>query len=123
SDNATITLGALPTDGSKVASSDTGMAGGQPRLGLSLAPAAEVGLSDSGVAVVQVDPDGPAAAKGIEQGDVILDVAGKSVTRPSEVAEQIRMAESSGRKAVLMRVKSSKGVTRFVAISLTKNDG
>ncbi|MCJ2114454.1 Do family serine endopeptidase [Methylobacterium sp. E-025] len=123
SDNATITLGALPTDGSKVASSDTGMAGGQPRLGLSLAPAAEVGLSDSGVAVVQVDPDGPAAAKGIEQGDVILDVAGKSVTRPSEVAEQIRTAESSGRKAVLMRVKSSKGVTRFVAISLTKNDG
>ncbi|WP_375463898.1 Do family serine endopeptidase [uncultured Methylobacterium sp.] len=123
-DTATITLGALPTDGTKVAaSSGSDSSGGQPRLGLNLAPAADVGLAESGVAVVEVDPDGPAAAKGIEQGDVILDVAGRSVSRPSEVAEQIRSAEASGRKAVLMRVKSAKGATRFVAIALTKDNG
>jgi serine protease Do len=122
-DTATITLGALPTDGGKVASRGGDATDGQPRLGLSLAPAAEVGLSDAGVVVMEVDPDGPAAAKGIEQGDIILDVAGQSVTKPSEVAERIRSAESSGRKAVLMRIKSQKGVTRFVAVSLSKNAG
>lgn len=72
---------------------------------------------------MQVDPDGPAAAKGIERGDLILDVGGQSVSSPSDVAAQVRAAETSGRKAVLMRVKSAKGQTRFVAISLSKNAG
>ncbi|MDF2712738.1 MAG: Do family serine endopeptidase, partial [Nonomuraea muscovyensis] len=122
-DTATVTLGAMPTDGTKVASREDDSGNGQPRLGLNLAPAADVGLSEQGVAVVQVDPDGPAAAKGIEAGDVILDVGGQSVSRPADVAAQIRAAESSGRKAVLMRVKSGKGQTRFVAVSLSKNAG
>ncbi len=120
SDTATITLGSLPGNGTKMARGGDATGDGQARLGLNLAPAAEVGLSDQGVAVVEVDPDGPAAAKGIEQGDVILDVGGKSVARPAEVAAQIRAAESAGRKAVLMRIKNGKGVTRFVAVSLSK---
>ena len=122
-DTATVTLGTMPTDGTKMASRDDDSGNGQPRLGLQLAPAGDVGLSDQGVAVVQVDPDGPAAAKGIEAGDVILDVGGQSVSRPADVATQIRAAETSGRKAVLMRVKSGKGQTRFVAVSLNKKAG
>ncbi|GJD41172.1 MULTISPECIES: Do family serine endopeptidase [Methylobacterium] len=121
SDTATVELGALPNDpkaGNDNRSSST--SDGQPRLGLSLAPAAQVGAGDEGVAVMDVDPDGPAAAKGIEQGDIILDVAGSSVSKPSEIAERIKAAEASGRKAVLMRVKSTKGVTRFVAVALNK---
>ncbi|MDF9791057.1 hypothetical protein M2440_001758 [Methylorubrum extorquens] len=54
---------------------------------------------------------------------MILDVAGTSVSKPSEVQAQIRAAESSGRKAVLMRVKSAKGQTRFVAVVLGKKEG
>ena len=119
SEVATVELGTLPGD-SKVARRGDDAPGGQARLGLSLAPASEIGLGDEGVAVMDVDPDGPAAARGISQGDVILDVAGTSVSKPSEVQAQIRAAESSGRKAVLMRVKSAKGQTRFVAVPLTK---
>ncbi|MCJ2031088.1 Do family serine endopeptidase [Methylobacterium sp. J-043] len=122
SDVATVELGTLPTD-AKVASRGDSSTGGQPRLGLSLAPANDVGLSDEGVAVMDVDPDGPAASKGIAQGDVILDVAGTSVSKPSDVQAQIRAAESNGRKAVLMRVKSAKGQTRFVAVALGKKEG
>ncbi|MDV2983510.1 UNVERIFIED_CONTAM: Do family serine endopeptidase [Methylobacteriaceae bacterium AG10] len=122
SDTATVELGTLPTDG-KVASRGDSSSGGQLRLGLSLAPASDVGLGDEGVAVMDVDPDGPAAAKGIAQGDVILDVAGSSVSKPSDVQAQIRAAESNGRKAVLMRVKSAKGQTRFVAVALNKKEG
>ncbi|POR41372.1 Do family serine endopeptidase [Methylobacterium sp. V23] len=120
SDTATVELGVLPND-TKVAGNDRGSStNGQPRLGLSLAPASEVGAGSEGVAVMEVDPDGPAAAKGIEQGDIILDVAGSSVSQPSEVAERVRSAETSGRKAVLMRVKNAKGITRFVAVALNK---
>ncbi|WP_156635529.1 PDZ domain-containing protein, partial [Methylobacterium sp. Leaf123] len=122
SDVATVELGTLPTD-AKVASRGDSASGGQPRLGLSLAPANEVGLGDEGVAVMEVDPEGPAASKGITQGDVILDVAGTSVSKPSDVQAQIRAAESNGRKAVLMRVKSAKGQTRFVAVALGKKEG
>lgn len=119
-DTATVELGVLPND-TKVGSTDRGSStNGQPRLGLSLAPASEVGAGSEGVAVMEVDPEGPAAAKGIEQGDIILDVAGSSVSQPSEVAERVRSAESSGRKAVLMRVKNAKGITRFVAVALNK---
>ena len=122
SDTATVELGTLPSDG-KVASRGDSSSGSQTRLGLSLAPASETGLGDEGVAVMDVDPEGPAAAKGISQGDVILDVAGTSVSKPSDVQAQIRAAESNGRKAVLMRVKSAKGQTRFVAVALGKKEG
>ena len=122
SDVATVELGTLPGDG-KVASRSESTASGQARLGLSLAPASEIGLGDEGVAVMDVDPTGPAASKGISQGDVILDVGGTSVSKPSEVQAQIRAAESNGRKAVLMRVKSAKGQTRFVAVSLSNKEG
>ncbi|MGE7705282.1 trypsin-like peptidase domain-containing protein, partial [Methylobacterium sp. NPDC097303] len=122
SDVATVELGTLPGDG-KVASRGESSSSGQARLGLNLAPASEIGLGDEGVAVMDVDPTGPAASKGISQGDVILDVGGTSVSKPSEVQAQIRAAESNGRKAVLMRVKSAKGQTRFVAVSLSNKEG
>ena len=119
SDTATVELGTLPGDG-KVVSRGGDAPSGQARLGLSLAPASEVGLGDEGVAVMDVDPTGPAATRGISQGDVILDVGGTSVAKPSDVQAQIRAAESSGRKAVLMRVKGARGQTRFVAVALNK---
>ena len=119
SDVATVELGTVPGD-NQVASRGDDAPSGQARLGLSLAPANDAGLGDKGVTVMDVDPDGPAAAKGIAQGDVILDVGGTSVSKPSDVQAQIRAAESSGRKAVLMRVKSARGQTRFIAVPLSK---
>ena len=59
--------------------------------------------------VADVDPDGAAADKGLKQGDVILEVAGKSVSRPAEVAQAIDAAKSDGKKSVLVRVKSDDG--------------
>ncbi len=122
SDTAQVTLGTLPNE-AKVASRDergSGRGEGQPRLGLGLAPAEAVGAGREGVAVVSVDPDGPAAAKGIQEGDVILDVGGQPVSTLSDVAGRIRAAESDGRKAILMRVRNDKG-TRFVAVALQKS--
>ena len=51
--------------------------------------------------MADVDPDSAAADKGLKEGDVILEVAGKAVSRPSEVAEAIDAAKSDGKKTVL----------------------
>ena len=52
-------------------------------LGVQLAPAEQVaGAGDQGVAIVNVDPDGAAASKGLSEGDVILEVSGKPVSQP-----------------------------------------
>ncbi|MDF2996320.1 MAG: Do family serine endopeptidase [Xanthobacteraceae bacterium] len=94
-----------------------------PRLGLSLAPAKGVsGAGNEGVVVTEVDPNGPAADRGIKAGDVILDVGGKPVATPADVRAGLAAAHKENRKAVLMRVKSEQG-TRFVAISLAKSNG
>ena len=105
---ASVELGVLPND--KAARSDTFESSG-PQLGLRLAP------SDEGVEVVAVDPSSPAAAKGLEAGDVILEVGGQAVSKPAEVRTGLEIAKKEGKKAVLFRVRSREG-TRFVAIAM-----
>ena len=49
--------------------------------------------------------------------DIILDVAGKSVSEPADVRKALADARSEGKRAVLMRVKSGEGM-RYLAIPL-----
>ena len=46
---------------------------------------------------------------------MILEVAGKSVNRPGDVADAIDAAKSGGKKSVLVRVKSNDG-ERFLTL-------
>ncbi len=111
----TLTLGTLPDERQANAAAPQGGAEkGTPKLGLTLAPAGAVG-ANQGVAITAVDPDGPAAERGMKSGDVILDVAGKTVSNPSDVTKEIADLHKAGKKTVLMRVKSG-NATRFVAI-------
>jgi serine protease Do len=110
----TLTLGTLP-DERQANSALQGSEKGTPRLGLTLAPANAVGAGNQGVAVTAVDPDGPAADHGMQSGDVILDVAGKTVSNPSDVTKEIADLHKAGKHTVLMRVKSG-NATKFVAI-------
>ncbi len=96
-------------------------------LGLSLAPAAKFpGAGDEGVVITEVDPSSDAADKGLKPGDVILQVAGVTVSDPADVAEGVKKAMANAKTAsekdtvkVLMQVKSG-DQTRFVALSLKK---
>jgi serine protease Do len=83
-------------------------------LGLSLAPA---GNDGAGVAVVGVEPGSPAAEKGVSTGDVIKEVAGRSVQTPADVKAALEASRKDGRKSVLFLVES-KGNTRFVAVQI-----
>lgn len=87
-------------------------------LGLTLAPAASVqGAGNQGVVVADIDPDGAAAQKGMQVGDVILEAGGRAVSKPADVAAALADAKKDNRKAVLLRVKSNDG-THFVAIAV-----
>jgi serine protease Do len=121
-----LTLGQLPNTIEAKADTDNGDKGGTtkgtdvPKLGLTLAPANSVaGAGKDGVVVTEVDPKSAAAERGFKEGDVILEVAGKSVTNAGDVREAINAARTDNKNSVLMRVKSG-GSSRFVAVPLAK---
>ena len=68
--------------------------------------------------MIQVDPNGVAAEKGVQQGDVILDVGGKEVATAEDLTSAVSDARKSGKRSILMRVKSADG-TRYVALPIT----
>ena len=112
---ASVSLGALPSE--KTAAADEGAAVEKSALtlGVQLAP----NEKGKGVAIVNVDPTGPAAAKGVTAGDVILEVAGKAVSSPNEVKSEIQNAKKDGKKAIVMLVKTQ-DASRFIAFEFPK---
>jgi serine protease Do len=91
-----------------------------PKLGLTLAPANSVaGAGKDGVVVTEVDPKSAAAERGFKEGDVILEVAGKTVANAGDVRQALDAARTDNKNSVLMRVKSG-GSSRFVAVPLAK---
>ncbi|MEM6761411.1 MAG: Do family serine endopeptidase [Pseudomonadota bacterium] len=85
------------------------------QLGMTLAPAADVGIDGDGLAVVEVDPNGPAAANGIRVGDVILQASGIEIRSSNDLDDGIDTASVEGRKNVLLKLQSGDN-TRFVAL-------
>jgi len=121
-----LTLGQLPNTVEAKAETDKSDRGGAsrgtdvPRLGMTVAPAGTVaGAGKDGVVVTEVDPKSAAADRGFKEGDVILEVAGKTVASPGEVSDAIKAARADNKNSVLMRVRSG-GSSRFVALPLAK---
>jgi len=113
-----ITLAAQSSDSGKPAAAEAQDSAAV--LGVQLAPVQQLkGAGDRGVAIINVDPDGVAASKGVSSGDVILEVAGKAVNAPAEVKAGIASAKQEGKKAVLVKIKTAEG-QRFVAFPLAK---
>ncbi len=117
--SVTLTLGELPNTKEARANTEEGDSGADVgKLGLTLAPAARVsGAGGEGVVVTGVDSNGVAADHGFSTGDVILEVAGKSVSTPTDVRDVVASARTEGKRSVLLRVKKGDN-TRFVALPL-----
>ena len=95
-------------------------------LGLGLAPLTEelrntykVPKSVKGVVVTAVKPDGIAAEKGVEVGDVIAEVDQQEATTPADVAEKVAAAQKAGHASVLLFVARGDDM-RFVALKFKK---
>ena len=111
---ASVKLASLPDQ--KIAAADpAAVMKASPAFGLTLAPAKD----GSGVMITEVDPSGAGSEKGMQKGDVILEIGGKAVSKPSEVRTAIDEAKKEGRKAIILRVKNEEGV-RFVALAFPK---
>lgn len=97
-------------------------------LGLSLAPltpetAAELGLSPDarGLVVTGVDPQGPAADKGLAAGDVITEAAQQPVASIEDLRARVDEVREAGRRSILVLVRRE-GAPRFVALALDPQD-
>jgi serine protease Do len=118
-----LTLGELPKQREARVKSDSRSPadnGELAKLGLTLAPAAQVaGSGTDGVVVTNVDPNGVGSEHGFKTGDVILEVAGRKVAAASDVSDAVRDAQKDGKRSILIRVRSGEG-TKFVALRLAR---
>lgn len=95
-----------------------------PALGLTVAPITPelrdrfgIPAEVKGLAVTGVAPGGPAAEKGLEPGDVIVEVGQEPVTSPAELEKRVEAARDDGRRSVLLLVENEQGL-RFTALRI-----
>jgi serine protease Do len=118
-----LTLGQLPNAQQAKADTEADGKGSThgidvPHLGLTLAPAGTAdSASKEGVVITKVEPKSAAADRGLKKGDVILEVAGKSVTKPGDVGDALEAARIDKKGSVLMRLRSG-DASRYVAVPL-----
>jgi serine protease Do len=72
---------------------------------------------DKGVVVVDVAGGSPAAQKGLEPGDVILEASQEEIKNPGQIAAKIAEAKKAGRSSILVLV-DRQGELRFFALRL-----
>jgi serine protease Do len=75
-------------------------------LGLAMVPGSEFSTGANGVVVISIDPSGLAAGRGVDAGDVIVEVEHHTVMTPDEVFSIIADARKAGKQSVLVRTKS-----------------
>ncbi len=76
-----------------------------------------------GAVVTEVDPNGPAAEKRIEPGDVITEAGQKPVGNPADVTARVKDAEGASKKSVLLFVAKGgkQSEMRFIAVRIKKD--
>jgi serine protease Do len=121
-----VEIGQLPGDDQVVAAAEQPTDDDTPRLGVALArltPDARqsMELPDDleGAVVTDVQPGSPAAEKGLQRGDVIVEADHQKVTEPKSVADAVRAAAERGDETILLLVKRE-GQDRFVAVRLER---
>jgi serine protease Do len=91
----------------------------RPPLGLKLLALGALNGTDEqhGVMVMEVEPGGLAAGRGIDPGDLILDVADQAIGAPEDVYRLVDTAKNAGKRSVLMRIKSG-DTAKFIALPI-----
>ncbi|MBP1846673.1 serine protease Do [Rhizobium petrolearium] len=74
--------------------------------------------SVEGVVIMAVEPNSPAAQKGLKAGEVVVEVAQDFVESPDDVATRIKMLKAEGRRNAHVMISDPAGNLRFVALPL-----
>src|SRR5262249_46251791 len=70
-----------------------------------------------GVMVVSVERDSPAAERGIQPGDVIIDINQELVATPADVQKKLDALKKDGKKSALLLVTRA-DEQRFVPVTI-----
>ncbi|WEX11869.1 DegQ family serine endoprotease [Chelativorans sp. AA-79] len=73
----------------------------------------------NGVLVTEVEANSVAAEQGVQPGDVIVEIALKSVSTPQDVLDQVGQLKEQGRKNALLMLASKSGELRFVTLRMS----
>ncbi|CAM3183291.1 DegQ family serine endoprotease [Paracoccus nototheniae] len=86
--------------------------------------AAELGAARDarGLVITDIDPEGPAAEKGLSAGDIITDVNQQAVTSVADLRARVDEAREAGRQSVLVLIRRA-GEPLFVALPLGEAEG
>ena len=110
---ASLETGPVEEDSGKI--DDLGLALGQ--ITPELRERFELDEKTKGVVVTEVDQAGSAAEKGLQPGDVIVEVDQEEVASPSQVAERVAKAREDGFRVVTLLVYRQ-GDFRWVAVRI-----
>jgi serine protease Do len=113
-----VTVGELTDDVEKAALSqpdeqgDTGPAEGKiANLGITVGQITDAARSEfklessvKGVIISAVDDTGPAAEKGLQVGDVIVEIDQKAVTSPADIERRVKEAKKNGFRVVTLLI-------------------
>ena len=125
----TVTLGRLEDGEKEMAKTETPSDADSPAattaLGMQLSAindearkAFKIKDSVKGVVVSTVEPNSPAADKGLHPGDVIEEINQQAVESPADVSKSIAALKNAGKKSALLLVSNGAGDVRFVALAL-----
>ncbi len=121
-----VEIGQLPGQDKVMAAAEQPSEDNTPKLGVALAqvtPEARQSMQlpedVQGAVVTDVQPGSPAAEKGLQRGDVIVEADHKKVTEPKMVADAVREAAQRGDETILLLVQRE-GQNRFVAVRLER---
>ncbi|MEX0345925.1 MAG: DegQ family serine endoprotease [Rhizobiaceae bacterium] len=78
----------------------------------------EISPEVSGVVITEVEENSAAAEKGVQAGDVIVEIAQDSVAKPEDVVARIDELKDQGRKNALLMLSSKTGELRFVTLRM-----
>ena len=124
--NVDVEIGKTPGNDQVMAATEQPAQDNTPKLGVALAkltPEAQrrwtCPTASEGAVVTDVQPGSPAAEKGLQRGDVIVEVDHQKVTEPKTVADAVRDAAQRGDETILLLVKHE-GQDRFVAVPLER---
>ncbi|KAA5603195.1 Do family serine endopeptidase [Blastochloris sulfoviridis] len=94
-------------------------------LGLDLAPLTDelrkrfrIKESVKGVVITAVDRDSSASEKGIQAGQVLVEVEQQPVSALADVQRRLDAVKKDGRKSVLLLVANAEGEPRFVVVAV-----
>ena len=112
----------------KQESQSEGQRSAQRSLGIAVqtltpAIARQLQLSDPnvrGIVIASVDPNSDASRKGLQPGDIVLEINGTATPTPEAAAAAVEASRRAGRETVLLLVRRGNGPPRYFGVQLSR---